>query len=423
MRSRTIALAITAAGSMVLAGCGDDGDADSGSDGSGGAPDGALTQLWESPSTPAVNASGGSPIATLWATESVVVEISNGGLRGLDPASGKASWEMPPPSGAGELCAFSPSLNEQGIGAVLFNTAEGEDSCGLLAVVDANAGGAEPLWTQDVTPEDGLVSYAAVSVAGDAVTATLGGTSLDRFSVTGEELPAPEVPGGAGCQEGTEWIVGGERLLAVTQCDIFEEVYQLTEFDAASGEQTWTLPEAPAGFDGATAVVPGDLLSVQTEGGELLTFDDTGAITSELTENLDGTEIDVDFFGPGYSVVHGSTLLAVGALGSSEERIGVDLATGSKLWQESFVGGTTVGGDAERVMAVYGDDVDYTQQVESLDPQSGKRTEVGALPDLEGEPFVSANALTVQGDTLYVQFTAEDDAGEQTVRTAAYELP
>ncbi|TDC65287.1 PQQ-binding-like beta-propeller repeat protein [Streptomyces hainanensis] len=423
MRWRPAALAFAVAGSLVLAACGGSEDSDSGGDGDGGgeSQDGALTTRWEG--EPAAYDDSGLVTMALWATDTTVTEITNDTVRSIDAASGETRWELTPPSGAGEVCAIAPELNDQGVGALVYSVGD-SDTCTLLSVVDTTAATGEPLFTQDVTPEDGLSSFVGVSVTGDTVTVTPGGTDLFRYSVAGDELPAPEMPDAAECQDRVNWTVGGDYLVGDVQCDIMTEVYQLTAFDAAEGTELWTLPERPEEWDGVAEIVPGDLLTVRTSTVEdrLLTFDEAGEVLSEVLEVQDGSEVELTLYGPNYSTIRGSLLHAAGGLGDSSERVGIDLNTGAVAWQQTFPESTTIGGDAERTMVVYQDE-EYVLRAASLSPEDGAPTELGALPDFEGEPYTSPEALVARGDTLYVLFMLSDTVtGETTATTAAYQL-
>ncbi|MDT0343297.1 outer membrane protein assembly factor BamB family protein [Streptomyces litchfieldiae] len=420
---RCVALAIATTGGLLLAGCGG-GDSDGGDGNGGDAPDNALTELWQSEPTPGANEDGVASTA-LWATESTVAEVTDGGVRSLDAAGGEVRWELTAPSGVGEVCAVSPTTNAEGIGAVMYNAAPGEDSCGILAVVDSDAEGAEPLWTQDLTPEDGLISFVGVTVADDVVSVSLGGKDMHQFTVAGEELPPPTVPGGTDCQDGARWAAGGNYLVAVAQCDIFEEVYQFTAFDAASRSELWTLPEMPLEYEGVAEVIPGgEHLTVLTTAGQLVTFDENGEVLSEIVEEVEGGEIDL-MFGPQWASVQGQVMFAFEL--ASDDRLGFDLTTGSELWREAFPAPTTLGGGDGRVLAVYGEEAgaeaEWYQHVAALDPQEGAQTLVGVLPRIEGASFTSPSTLSVLGSTLYVTYEVEGETGEVTMRTAAYELP
>src|SRR5688500_3864420 len=102
---------VAAAGAVLLAaGCGDDGG-EGGDAGGGGA---ALAEQWRTPAV--AHEPKDAWLPPLWVSGDVVVGISTDGVTGHDAKTGKAAWELAPPEGAGQPCAASPTVNDNGVG-------------------------------------------------------------------------------------------------------------------------------------------------------------------------------------------------------------------------------------------------------------------------------------------------------------------
>ncbi|MGP3966632.1 outer membrane protein assembly factor BamB family protein [Streptomyces sp. 6N223] len=421
-RSGRLAAALLVAGGMLLtAACGDSGEDASGED---GAAADELAATWRT--QPVTADDEALPQPRLWATDRAVVSVTSSGVRGYDPATGEDRWELPPPEGADAPCGAAPDVNAQGIGAVLYRpvNAASPDTCSVLGVVDTASG--ELLWSHDLTTPDPEYaapgsSYTPVTVGEETVTAELVEDGLHRFAVAdGAELPVPEVPAQQVCEDFyTDWRHSAEHLVAVTSCDEMTEAEsEITAFDAASGEELWTAPDATGADDDIAEIVAGAPLTVTTQ-ERLVSFGEDGQVAADLPLDRQDGYLAVE---PGNFAVQGSTLVTTFD-DSAQEFVGIDLTTGEEAWQKSPDGPAEgfVGGD-DHVLSAYSAVADGTggapTHIARLNAADGTWTVEGVLPEDAGFTW------TMAADDATVYVLAEPDSGgDGTLRIEAYERP
>ncbi|GAA3863073.1 hypothetical protein GCM10022227_20390 [Streptomyces sedi] len=307
----------------MLVGCssGGGGVADALGEGGGSGEAGASaevetsTLLWETDAGTAT-----SLPSTFWTPDggpSVFVSID--GVAGLDPETGERTWELAPPSGAGRVCEVSQDLNEDGVGAVVF---ERGGECGALVAVDARGG--EALWEVDLAETEGLgdspegdgwrppplvVAEGLVSVVSDK-------SSVERFAIeTGDPLPAPETPwdDDPHCRNYLTWVHSRSYTVAVPDC---AGVERMIAFDTESGEELWTNRRPfPQGAWLVGQLLPADDVVLQGE-DKLYLFDSSGVLRARIGNSVRG-------------VVTGSTLVSEDYAGGIA---GYDLRSGEQLW-------------------------------------------------------------------------------------------
>ncbi len=418
-----VALALLVAGGVVLMNQG--GDADSSGDEAGaGDP---LTEQWRTEAIPVGEASADALSQPRpWATDQAVVAVAAGGVKGYDPATGNESWTLTPPEGADQPCGASPTVNAQGVGAVLFRPIDApeEDTCSVVAAVDTTSG--ELLWSADLTtPEYAYPGSSAVpvSVGAEAVTVELIEDGVHRFAVAdGAELPALEVPAHQACDAFyTDWRHSAAHVVAVTSCDELGGGSELTVFDADSGAELWTVSDV-IGADEDVAEVLGDAPLTLTTADRLLSFGENGENGEPLADlPLDRSDgyLDTD---PGDYAIHDGALVTT-VDESGQEFLGIDLTTGEELWQHSDgSSANALMGTEGGVLSVYSggseDAAGIVDVVARWSGQQGPGTVEGTLPEDAG--FALAMAAT----DAAVYSLAEPDSGEEgAVLIEAYERP
>ncbi|RKN07594.1 PQQ-binding-like beta-propeller repeat protein [Streptomyces radicis] len=404
---RGAALALAVTGSLVLTACGGDGEAASGEGNGNG--DG-LEASWATTPAPSGEYDGALPAPRLWVAESTVVVAGTAGVTAYDRASGEPGWELPAPDGAGELCAASDSTNAAGVGALLYAAADDPESCSVVVAVDAGGEG-QPLWTGTM-PSEGSSYGAEIFVGDEAITASNG--DVAQFSIEGEPVALPEVPGGPECVDGADWTASASHLFALSDCGTFGDAYQLSAFPTAGGEALWTLENASEDYRLANGM-PGDLPTLRTSDDLLVTFGETGEPVSEVPADNGTDEWD---FSPALhlSLVQGATLLA-GSLTMSVdggEGAAYDLATGEEIWREPLPSLYDLFPGTDGALLMDGDGIGTATGVIAfeVDPATGSRTELGAITDLP-------TAATVVDGTLYALLHDEE---EDTTSVEAYPL-
>jgi outer membrane protein assembly factor BamB len=364
----------------------------------------------------------------LWVTDRAAVAVTSSGVQGFDPATGEPSWELPSPEGADVPCGASPEVNARGIGAVLYRpvTAPAADVCSMLAVVDTASG--ELLWSEDLTTPDPeyahpAASGAPVTVGEETVSIELIEDGLHRFAIDdGSELPLPEVPAHQACDAfWTDWRHSATHLVAVTSCEEMAatgEESQLSVYDAASGEELWTVADA-VGADEDLAAVLADAPLTITTADRLLSFGEGGEALADVPLDRAEGYVSTD---PGEYAIQDSVLVTT-IDDSGQEYLGIDLTTGEDAWQESREGPAEAFlGGSDQVLVLYSDVVEETNAISDhmarLNGQDGALSVEGVLP--EGSGFVLD--MAAGDDALYL--LAEPADGEDgTARIEAYERP
>ncbi|MEO3764640.1 PQQ-binding-like beta-propeller repeat protein [Streptomyces sp. B5E4] len=415
------ALVATAGAVLLAAGCGDDGG-EGGDAGGGGA---ALAEQWRTPAV--AHEPKDVWLPPLWVSGDVVVGISTDGVTGHDAKTGKAAWELAPPEGAGQPCAASPTVNDNGVGAVLFGPADvkpGDDSCAVLAVVDTASG--ELLWSEDLTAGDSAYPSAdviPVSVGEETVTVELIEDGLHRFSLDGEELPTPEVTVGEQCDDFyVDWRHSAGNLVAVVDCpDLTGAENHIAAYDAGSGEELWTAADFTDEDQPARVEILTDQpLTVATQ-ERLLSFGEGGKVLTDLPlERPDGF-LHLD---PGDFTIRDSVLVT-SYDDATNDFVGIDLTAGKELWKKEFdfaphplAPGSGSGGELVALQdGMNEEDSAMGEYLALWDARKGGEPSTeGMLPEKAGS--AQAVATSDDGGALYV--LAEPEVGEEALRIEAY---
>lgn len=419
--ARNWALLGTAAVVLAAAGCGDDGG--EGGDAADSGPE--LAERWRTETVDHRPQDVWLP--PLWVAGDVVVSITTSGVTGHDAATGDVAWELAAPEGAGAPCAASPTVNGDGVGAVLFAPAgaqAGGDACSVLGVVDTASG--ELLWSEDLTAGDSAYPAAGVmpvSVGEETVTVELIEDGLHRFSIDGAELPTPEVTVGEQCDDFyTDWRHSARHLVAVVDCpDLTGAENYIAAYDAGSGEELWNVPDfTEEDQPSQVEILADEPLTVATQ-EQLVSFGEGGKVLADLPLDRPDGYLHLD---PGDFTIRDSVLVTTYD-DATNDYVGIDLATGKELWKQEFdfapepvAAGNGSGGElvAFQNRAVEG--VNATGERLALwdARQGGEPKAAGVLPQDMG----SAQALATSADdgTLYV--LAEPEVGEEALRIEAY---
>lgn len=406
---------------LMAAGCGDDG-------GKGGdAGDGAaeLAEQWR---TPAV---AHQPkhvwLPPLWVAGDVVVGISTEGVTGYNAATGTPAWNLTAPEGADKPCAASPTVNGAGIGAVLFGPSGGrggEEACSVLAVVDTASG--KLLWSQDLTTGDRAYPSAdviPVSVGEKTVTVELIEDGLHRFSLDGKELPTPKVTVGKQCDDFyVHWRHSARYLVAVVDCPKLTDAQNhLAAYDAASGEQLWTMADftdedRPARVE----ILTDQPLTIATQ-ERLVSFGEGGKVLTDLPLDRPDGHLHLD---PGDFAIRDSVLVT-SYDSAANDFVGIDLTTGAELWKQEFsfaphplAPGSGAGGELVALQDGVLQGKNAMREYLALwdARKGGEPPTQGMLPENAGS--AQALATSADGGVLYV--LAEPEDNKEALQIQAY---
>ncbi|MGK5530360.1 outer membrane protein assembly factor BamB family protein [Streptomyces sp. URMC 129] len=416
----SVAVLLVAGGAVFMARGGDDG----GTDGAGAdavAPDGeVLTGLWRTGAVPAGEPPREMAVPRVWATDDVVTGVLASGLRGYDPATGEELWALTAPDRIGAPCVAAPAPNGQGVGAVVHRDEDG--ACSVVSAVDTRAG--ELLWSLPLSAE--AAGEAAVTVGDEVITVDTGSAAVvQRFSAAGEELPLPEVPGGAECGPLAEWTHSADHLLAISSCGVAGDVGQVTAFDADSGQELWTASATSEVATGPVSIVSDEPLAVLAR-QRVVTFGDDGRVVADAAPAEGGVGLAA-----AWTLAREPAVVIGGTAPHSSEYlevlVGVDPATGEELWQRELPQfAVAIGSGDGLALALWASGtIDAPAfHLVRVAADTGRTAPEARLPADAGTP-VPENAgrpapLTVLNGTLYVLAEPRDAEGQ--VRIEAYRL-
>jgi hypothetical protein len=310
------------------------------------------------------------PSIGMWTTSDSVVVATVNGLTTYSLSRGEKLWSWAPPSGD-KLCAISPTTS-QGRGAVAFGAFDASDpdqitSCTAAQAIDVGTGRAawpEPVdLTQGESPIFGSTAMSELSISDGFVVAPYGLNGLVSLdAATGARLwSSDQLPGyavgaaGLCAEQGAQALDGEVYALSGNACS--DGAVSVVVYNAAKIAPPQVLPlpdDSPhcdalarrifataadvlitcATFNGqsypAYAIPQGTVqlvpLAVQGIGG--ITAADVAAEAGQLA--LNGGFVS----GSGLVVESERTAGPITAL------TGLDLSTGTELWQRSFPAGT-----------------------------------------------------------------------------------
>ncbi|MFF4603509.1 PQQ-binding-like beta-propeller repeat protein [Streptomyces sp. NPDC001339] len=157
-----------------------------GNDSAGSAADrpaNALPRLWEMPSSASARErQDENGLRSMWFNSDDVIYGDGEGVRAYNRKTGKKSWTVETPKGAGEVCAMSKDSSYEGVGVVVFDA--GGDDCSYVSVVDTDTG--RTLWSKNLQDTSGAEHRPRVVVNKKVVAVTIGRTYAG-FSVSGAD--------------------------------------------------------------------------------------------------------------------------------------------------------------------------------------------------------------------------------------------
>lgn len=291
----------------------------------------ALKKLWQADFPSDRPGTGG--VGVTWHHEKTVVTQQSGELMGYSADDGKRLWKVAPPPGTDGICAVSTNVNDNGIGAVLFQRGK---RCDLLAPVDVRVGTLQWRRPLKVDPNDRLdrTDQRGLSVSDKTVALDLFCGELRRYDIKrGKELSSPlkrdrrcahEVehdgsviaalndPEDADTPDdrGTGWIPPQDGKAA----------FQL--YDASSGKQLWSRPVGRMGAEMQKLITTQPLTLQTKERGHInvRTYDDKGKPKADIGKTGD---LNVETVGEG---------LLIGSYPNQSRLHAFDLNSGKQLW-------------------------------------------------------------------------------------------
>jgi outer membrane protein assembly factor BamB len=383
----------------------------------------AMTRLWETPPVDGAPRVSSFWINDIWVTDAAVVFVQSAGVWGYDPGSGEELWRLAPPDGADALCAATPDVNGDGIGALLYHRAqdpsgEGETGCSVVAAVDTGSG--EILWSHDLSDREGSASITAsgpppLSVGEEVIAVNFNSRGyFFRFAIDGgEELPELEVPGGEDCQP-YEWLHSATYTIGLSACDAVDP--ERTEgyvYDTESGVRlrhlSWSVTASPP-----TGLLPGDQLALWHY-DTLTVYEDSGGQVRAEIPLQPGVDAE-------NAVVTDSELIMRTESGLSDYRYaGLDLETGAQLWENEVPGGLWFMGHDGQVPVQYpGESVPLPHHFGWLNPRDGSVSEAGVFPR---DADLLNHALVTDDPAVYAVSMPQTGDDEDQVHLVAYELP
>jgi hypothetical protein len=392
-------------------------------------PDGVMAELWRTPSLE-VSAPDDPEAGTferVWLADGVVVLVTRAGAWGFDPESGDQLWRLEHPDG-GNLapCAASDDVNDQGIGAVIFEPEEGGGCTGVAAV---DTGSGEVTWSEEVpVPQVNPLDFAdGVRVAvGERVITVNPNTWTStprRFAVAdGEELPGFEVPFDLDRCEGEEsaWHATAEHaVLGITCARPGDEPQgRLALFDTETGERLWTRSEEPWFAELPWILADEPLALMSLDRVNLYEADGDPRVEIPLDYVDPNAGLSTDEVAASYQMADwylvDSVLITLSTNGDGQDRVrGIDVRTGQQLWQRELPEDRALAGlwhllgdaDEERMVfyAAETGNGDSHHHVAWLDRADGDLTVEGLLPyDSNAEALSFPPAAAWDDQTLYV---------------------
>ncbi|KAB8161707.1 PQQ-binding-like beta-propeller repeat protein [Streptomyces sp. 3MP-14] len=400
-----------------------------------------LAELWAAPAVLAPVRGAGAELIRVWPHGETVTVVTAAAVRGYLTVDGREAWDAEPPPGAGEPCAAAPRANAAGLGALLYETADG--GCSVLAVLDVATG--EIRWWRQLVAGGAPVDAGGVAVAVGENTVSAGldadgaPDAFHRFAVAdGAPLPLPQPPpeqADAGCPDGRRHPVTarqrGNRLVVLSRCQNESLARELSAYDADTGEWEWThIGEQDIALD-VDAVVAGDpVLLIQGTGPEreLVAYAESGQALWHRP--LGATDEDAPAR-PGplpgeHSVVAGQLLVTRYQPAPDAEPpadvwplAGYELATGEQRWTIELAVETQLLGTDEAGRPLLAEPTgDDLLQVLALDPANGETAPVGTVP-LSPDRAYDRQYAALDENQLYL-LTAMS-APTQKLRLHAYE--
>ncbi|RAG85430.1 hypothetical protein DN069_11675 [Streptacidiphilus pinicola] len=340
-----------------------------------------------------------------WVTDKYFVRASSSGVQAYSLTDGSVAWTAQPLSGPGVPCAMSPTLSSSGIGTIGF----GPDttSCTTLVGVDTHTG--KTLWSTALTNSTRSMASGTTTFIDGSVGVIVNGTVLGGVDLTTGNAVWGYKARGQYCDA---YPYGGAGVVLVDDyCADVQPSYTLSALDGATGKQLWQKTETDnVQFNSVLSGSP--LIATTEDSGDPVAqrFDSSGNETPiSLTDKIQLTTNG----NPGTQLLGSSALLIPTSNSSSKPDVSaVNPSTGSPLWtydgtthgggallrdatQSAASGGTSGGSNIYAMSLVPGYSSSNGPTVVSLDPSTGKPTDIAHLP-------ASANTIEYGEGEVYL---------------------
>ncbi|MFF6995628.1 PQQ-binding-like beta-propeller repeat protein [Streptomyces sp. NPDC008313] len=357
-------------------------------------------------------------VAGSWLTDSVYVKSSVYEIKGYDPDSGAQKWTLDLP---GQPCAGSPEITEDGIAAVVAESAKrnskgNHQSCTEIIAFNVNTG--EEVWTEHVESSGGKLAFGEVAISGSTVAVGGGFYGGAAFDVkTGKSLWKPKV---GKCED--VGYAGGDQLVAVRKCGGYNDAkYEVQLLDPKSGSVKWSYKLA-AGVDNAKVlstnpVVFGSNIGEITASGmtDVFSLDEHGELRTKIS--LEDGKYEHDC---GVGKVHDCKAITVGndklyvptkehdgtgEYSQTNEIIAFSLATGKTTGDRIDAGDEyeifPMRMDGPNIIAYKDGPYDKGAQVVSIDGKTLKETKLLETPASESVLDAISSMVPKSSELLY----------------------
>ncbi|MFE2723443.1 PQQ-binding-like beta-propeller repeat protein [Kitasatospora sp. NPDC059327] len=226
------ALGVLVAAALVV-GAQDGGDASARSTGGEPGFTVAHAKIW-SAQPAALKAGADGTLVGSWLLADAVVRADATGVHAYDLAAGKPTWSVESPAAGTAPCGLSATVNEAGVGAVLFRSGPDPKSpCSLVAAVDTKSG--RTVWSKPLSEAKGgysarvgVTEDKVIAVGDDHVVAWESADGKDVWQYTGQGKFCT-LSGG----------VTGKTVMVASSCADSTPVDQAVSLNTADGKVSW----------------------------------------------------------------------------------------------------------------------------------------------------------------------------------------
>ncbi|MFE6398822.1 outer membrane protein assembly factor BamB family protein [Streptomyces alboflavus] len=365
-------------------------------------------------------------VAGSWLTDDTYVKSGYTGkdkdhaLIAYDPASGKQKWTIPL---AGETCAVSKEITDEGIAAVVYKDAKSTKAnkypdCTQVSAVDLKSG--KKLWTESVDGSGSPVEFEEITISGDTVAAGAGtGGTGAAWDMSGKLLWKPKI--GDECKDAG--YAGGDQLVAVRKCGGYgDEKLKIQLLDPKTGKDKWTYP-LTAGVDNAKIISTNPIVFGQdteeiTASGatDVFSLSNAGKLRAriKLEDGKYSHDCEVNKWASCKAIVVGNDKLYVPTrqhdaggsdYGFTNEIIAFSLATGKTTGDRADAGDDgemfPIRMDGGNLLAYKGGGYKKGAKVVSLDGKSMKETTLLETPATESVSRAISGMVPKSNELLY----------------------
>ncbi|MFF7634593.1 PQQ-binding-like beta-propeller repeat protein [Kitasatospora sp. NPDC008050] len=358
----------------------------------------AHNKIWSAQPAAAPQAGADDTLIGSWLLANALVRADGSGVHAYDPATGKPTWNLDAPAAGATPCGMSPTVNQAGIGAVLFHSqADPKSPCSQLAAVDTKAGKAA--WTKQLSDKN---PYAAqVAVTDDKVVAVGDDKAIAWASADGKDAWQY---GGQGKFCTLSGSASGATVLLHSSCVDSNPGDQVVALGAADGKTLWSkgLPSQPRtatvlSAEPAVMLTTGD----QPTDDKVLTWNANGdqAATIPVSDpgggRLDVTRGTFDALPGVFFQDHSMVTTLVGA--GQTSAVAYDVTNGKQLWRTAVSEKGTVravGLDNGTLVLAAEERTDQPAHLSRLTLSSGQEAVGGGFPPATGSLLTSGRVLT-----------------------------